>query len=592
MFRLIWHTAPGFPGPVPQVAVAFPGIAHRMAHWSTMSDNSTSTTPALPRRRLFQGAVAAGGLAAFGTGIQAAQAQTDVGALALHPGALHTQADLDRMYAKVNANQQPWRSGWEKLIANSHAQTTWTPRPAASINRGDTSKPQNYPQLYNDIAAAYQCALRWRVSGDTAYRDKAVEIANAWSSTLVEITGSADRFLAAGIYGYQFCCAADLLRGAPGFDLGAFQDMMTSVFLPMNEHFLTVHNGACITNYWANWDLCNMASKLAIGIVCDDAAIIDGAIDYFWNGEGNGSIYNAIPFVHSGFLAQWQESGRDQAHAIMGIGLMSSFMEMAWNQGVDLYSARDLAFGKAAEYVARYNLGYNDLPFTKYSWGTGVNCDYREQTVMGEGGRGQLRPVWEMVYNHYSVRRGLRMPNVARMAALVRAEGGGGDYGTTSGGFDTLGFGTLAHTRSTPAVVSGGVYTLWSERLGKVLDNGSVTTEGAQAITWADNGGNAQRWRVTDVGSGYYKLVNLHSGKALDNFSLTTDGGKVVQWTDNGVAAQRWRITDVGGGAVKLVCQHSGKALDSANLESDGGGAIQWTDSGAVQQRWNLKRVA
>jgi len=575
---------------LPQVAVAFPGIAHRMAHWSTMSDNSTSPTPSLPRRRLFQGAAAAGGLIAFGSaGVPAAQAQ-DVGIQAVHPGMLHTQADIDRMYAKVSTNQQPWRSGWEKLIANGHAQTTWVARPTATIIRGGDG--QNYPQLYNDIHAAYQCALRWRVSGNTAYRDKAVEILNGWSSTLESVGGNADRFLASGIYGYQFCCAADLVRGASGFNLGAFQDMMTSIFLPMNNSFLTNHNDACITNYWANWDLCNMASKLAIGIICDDSAIIDQAVDYFWNGEGNGSIYNAIPFVYGNFLAQWQESGRDQGHSIMGIGLMASFMEMAWNQGIDLYSARDLAFAKAAEYVARYNIGYNDLPFTTYSWGTGQNCAYSEQTVMGAGGRGQLRPVWEMVYNHYSVRRGLRMPNVARMAGLVRAEGGGGDYGTTSGGFDTLGFGTLAHTRPTAAVVSGGVYTLMCERSGKVLDNGSETIDGARAIQWSDNGGNAQRWRITDVGSGYHKLVSLHSGKALDNFSLTNDGGQVVQWSDNGGNAQRWRITDVGGGAVKLVCQFSGKALDNGNGEANGNGTSQWPDNGGVQQRWNLKRVA
>jgi len=31
-------------------------------------------------------------------------------------------------------------------------------------------------------------------------------------------------------------------------------------------------------------------------------------------------------------------------------------------------------------------------------------------------------------------------------AARVRVEGGGGDYGGDSGGFDQLGFGTLAYT--------------------------------------------------------------------------------------------------------------------------------------------------
>ncbi|SDD35518.1 alginate lyase family protein [Glycomyces harbinensis] len=413
---------------------------------------TASSGPNLKRRRLFQGAVAAGGLAAAGIGgLRAAGAQEeateDVGALAVHPGMLHTQADFDRMAAKVNAGLDPWLSGWNRLIANGRAQSTWAARPTAVIIRGGTG--QNYPQLYNDIHAAYQNALRWRVSGSTAHRDKAVQILNGWSSTLESVQGNADRFLAAGIYGYQFCAAADIVRGVPGFNLGAFQDMMTSIFLPMNNSFLTNHNDACITNYWANWDLCNMASKLAIGIICDDSSITNEAIDYFWNGEGNGSIENAIPFVHGNGFAQWQESGRDQGHSIMGIGLMATFMEMAWNQGVDLYGANGNAFAKAAEYVARYNLGNNDLPFTKYSWGTGQNCAYQEHTVMGAGGRGQARPVWEMVFHHYTARKGFALPNVANMCGANSPEGGGGDYGTASGGFDTLGFGTLAHVRLT-----------------------------------------------------------------------------------------------------------------------------------------------
>lgn len=68
---------------------------------------------------------------------------------------------------------------------------------------------------------------------------------------------------------------------------------------------------------------------------------------------GNGAIDDVIPFVYDGGLARWQESGRDQAHSIMGIGLMAAFMETAWSQGVDLYSANDNAFAEAAEHVIR-----------------------------------------------------------------------------------------------------------------------------------------------------------------------------------------------------------------------------------------------
>jgi hypothetical protein len=38
------------------------------------------------------------------------------------------------------------------------------------------------------------------------------------------------------------------------------------------------------------------------------------------------------------------------------------------------------------------------------------------------------------------------VPNISAYATRVRPEGGGGDYGSASGGFDQLGFGTLTCT--------------------------------------------------------------------------------------------------------------------------------------------------
>jgi hypothetical protein len=68
------------------------------------------------------------------------------------------------------------------------------------------------------------------------------------------------------------------------------------------------------------------------------------------------------------------------------------------------------------------------------------------QTVIAPAGRGDNRPIWELVYNHYVNRRGLAAPNTADYAARVRPEGGGGDYGPNSGGYDQLGYGTLTFT--------------------------------------------------------------------------------------------------------------------------------------------------
>ncbi|WP_022891360.1 AbfB domain-containing protein [Agromyces subbeticus] len=413
---------------------------------------------ALTRRNVLGGALFAASVAAAGAAASPAQAVAGRavaprmaitslgGSTYAHPGLLHTASDLGDLATRIAAHSQPWYSGYERLAANGRSNPGWNPRPLATVIRGGTG--QNYMQMAYDIHAAYQNALRWRATGIEEHGAAAVRILNAWSSSLVAVGGNADRFLAAGIYGYQFANAAELVRERSDFELTAFRDMLLNVFHPMNEQFLTFHNNAVITNYWANWDLCNMASILAIGIFADRDDLVDRAVDYFHNGAGNGSLPHAVPFVYADEgLAQWQESGRDQGHTMMGMGLMGAICEMAWNQGIDLWGADDNRFLKAAEYVAKYNLG-NDVPFTPYSWQTGPNTTaghvgWQTQTVVGAGSRGQLRPVWEAILGHYAGRRGLAAPWTAQMVQLVRAEGGGGDYGQESGGYDQLGFGTL-----------------------------------------------------------------------------------------------------------------------------------------------------
>jgi Alpha-L-arabinofuranosidase B (ABFB) domain/Alginate lyase len=404
------------------------------------------------RRRVLKLALGMGAAAAAGaTGWPSAS-----WAAFTHPGMLHTQSDLDRMASKVSAGAQPWLSGWNKLVANPHSQSTWTPSPVAVVYRG-SGTPENYGKLYNDIAAAYQNALRWKVTGDTAHANCAANILNAWSGTLTKIDGTADRFLAAGIYGYEIANAAELLRGYSAFNLSRFQTIMKNVFYPLCNDFLLHHNGACITNYWANWDLCAMAAIMAIGILCDDAAKFNQAIDYFYNGAGNGSLPHLMPFQYPGQrLAQWQESGRDQGHATLGVALAGSLAEMAWHQGQDLYGASGNQLLAGFEYIARYNLG-EDVPYTTYTWGTGQNCAQQSQTVISEASRGLVRPTWALVYNHYAVRKGLFAPNCAAFMKVAEAEGGGGDYGPNSGGYDSLGFGTLTAIEQANATLPTGV---------------------------------------------------------------------------------------------------------------------------------------
>lgn len=129
---------------------------------------------------------------------------------------------------------------------------------------------------------------------------------------------------------------------------------------------------------------------------------------------------------------------------MLDIGLVGAFAQMAYNQGIDLFAYLDNRILKGAEYAAKYNLG-NDVQYTTY-----VNSDVT-QDVISDAGRGNIRPIWELIYNHYVKIKGLEATYSEQYAKLVRddaggAEGGGGDYGPNSGGYDQLGFGTLLYT--------------------------------------------------------------------------------------------------------------------------------------------------
>ncbi|MDO7846263.1 alginate lyase family protein [Hymenobacter sp. M29] len=367
-----------------------------------------------------------------------------------HPGLLHTSADFTRMQTKVAAGSQPWTAGFGRLSSNSLSSLTrnFTNPVPSTVYRGfDGTNPENYASLFRDIAAAYATALRWKVTGDVSYANKSVAILNAWSQNLTTISGTSDKYLAAGIYGYEFANAAEIMRGYSGWapaDFLRFQNLMRNVFYPMNHDFLVNHNGNCITAYWANWDLCNTASMLAIGVLCDDRAIYNEALNYYKFGGGSGAFNQVMPYYY-GNLAQWQESGRDQGHSLLGVALAGSLAQMAYNQGDDLFAYGNNALLKGFEYIAKYNLGY-DVPFTTYR-----TCNGIIQSVVSTDQRGNVRPVWELVYNHYVNIKGLSAPYTALYAQRMRPEGGGGNYDPNSGGYDQLGYGTLAYSLDEPA---------------------------------------------------------------------------------------------------------------------------------------------
>lgn len=341
----------------------------------------------------------------------------------VHPGLLHDRADLARMRSCVSAGLEPWKSGFDALRNDRCSRADWKLcGPCATVTRSPASAAGNF-EMVMDGNAAYQNALMWCITGDEAHAKKAVEILDAWSARLTAMDGK-DVQLSAGLNGFKFVNAAELLRHTyPGWSpagVARSEKLFREVVLPPVYSFALHANG--------NWDAACIKTVMAIGVYCNDGALFDRAVRYFRFGKGNGRLTNYV-FSESG---QCQESGRDQQHTQLGLGLLAEACEIAWKQGTDLYGEAGNRLLKGFEYTARYNTGDDGVPFEGHTDTTGK---YTHKKI-SSAGRGKLRPIYEMALNHYQNRCGTAAPYTSRAAAQIRPEAAG--HGSDHPGFGTL----------------------------------------------------------------------------------------------------------------------------------------------------------
>lgn len=376
--------------------------------------NSAMSIPA-PSRRGFLGGAATLLLASGASGLLLPAAARAAGADGTatrsftHPGLLHSADDLARMKAAVAARETPVYDGYLALAAHARSKATYAVQNTGQITTWGRGPTNFQNQAVADSAAAYQTALMWCITGERTYADKSRDILNAWSASLTAVTG-ADGPLGAGLQVFKLVNAAELLRytGYDGWtqeDIARCKESFLRVWYPAISGYMLYANG--------NWDLTSVQSILAIGVFCEEPTLFEDALRFAAAGAGNGGVRHRI-VTDAG---QGQESGRDQGHEQLAVGLLADAAQVAWNQGVDLYAFDDNRLLKNVEYAARYNLG-GDVPFVPDLDRTGK---YVKRSVSAVG-RGNLPPIYEMAYAHYAGVRGLDTPYTK--AAVFRGTGG------------------------------------------------------------------------------------------------------------------------------------------------------------------------
>lgn len=437
----------------------------------------------------------------------------------VHPGISHKKSDLDRFKAMVQAKIDPWYTSFLTLSKESNAQYTYSVRGNKSFTTV-TQDGLNYSALSADVKAAYLNAIMWTVTGDVRHADKAVEILNAWQN-LTCFTGGGTESLNAGRVAWQLIEAAEIIKstysGWLPADIQKFSNMLvypgysnTAVPASLNANngtfYWRVYQGDCARH--GNQDLFGWRVVMSMGIFLDNEIMYDRALRYFTglphrpddlpyvsgppvnsNSPTSSSEYflvysrngeqNTIPdYGYDGVLTnyiwengQCQESSRDQDHAILGLGLISSLAEMAWNQGSDVYGMFDNRILKGYEWALRYNVSNNySFPDQPTSWEptvesgefiqrrdrTGrwyslkVNPHYEGDFVGFSRGnfRADKRPVYEVALAHYDVRMGLNpdlMKWTKRALEISNQEVG---YETSGWSLDHLGWGGLTFHRT------------------------------------------------------------------------------------------------------------------------------------------------
>ena len=404
-----------------------------------------------------------------------------------HPCALVSMADIDRVKASIEVADvnDPVYASYKTFCDSPYAQESWLPSPVEVIVRGDPTgtgvSGENYILPSKDASAAFQLALRWKLTGETKYADAAVNILDSWAAVCKKIDANdANQYLCAGFQGYTFANAAELLRDYSGWSESnqlKYKQWMLDVWFAKNHHFVETHGtgNTCAQHYWPNWELANLSSILAIGIYLEDPEKINYVHRRFSEGEGSACINHMVPYDPipdpdgKGMIAQHMESGRDQGHGTLVISMCAELCQMAWHVGLDFWGIESNKVLAMSQYTAKYNVRPNGtyicttMPFTEFSYCVDCACTDKNHgavhTMVSSDGRGTIRPCWDLVYSHYRHEKNMPASDLHYVKlfadqlrytdGVLTGDGGSGDprYGGNSSAFDQIGWGTMMFYR-------------------------------------------------------------------------------------------------------------------------------------------------
>ena len=333
-----------------------------------------------------------------------------------HPGILNNREELDFIRDQVQKGAEPWKNAFVSMTNSRSASLAYQPKPVAVVEDGPYSRPDiGGNDEKADCIAAYTHALLWQITQKKEHAEKAIEIMNAWSATVREHKGSNGPLQSSWVASV-FPRAAEIIRYTyPGWkpaDIERFSRMLKTAYLP---NILKVGPGSN-----GNWELSMIEAMTDIAVFTDDEALFQKALS-MWRKRVPAYFYltedGALPFPPPGggkdtkeaLIKYWygqtnfvdglcQETCRDFGHTAYGFAAAVNTAETARQQGVDLYGEEARRITAAMEFHAAFILG-KPVP----DWLGGGKLHISNS------------PTWEIAYNHYHNRLGMKLPETEKL---------------------------------------------------------------------------------------------------------------------------------------------------------------------------------
>ena len=315
----------------------------------------------------------------------------------VHSGALDGKKDLDFIKAKIQNREQPWLKQFEEVkglaVSSNHAKTF--------IN----SRNEDAEISKKDAKRAYANALIWYFTDNDLYAKQAIDILNEWS-VLQGFNGGNDQDkLLAGWLGSLFGAAAEIMRGYSGWTI-ADKRMVQSMF---KIAYYPQLNTASTWN--GNVDLTQIDAMINMAVFNEDSTELKLAIErfnkripsYFYQSTDkkipsiDGDNGNVDAFWNH--PSKWvngltQETCRDNGHhAQYALASTLNIAEVAWHQGIDLYTENEKRLTDAMELLAKQ-----------------VESGDMQGTCKNDTTTNVVFDTWEIGYHHYHGRKGLKLP--------------------------------------------------------------------------------------------------------------------------------------------------------------------------------------